>query len=411
MLSSIALQPAPFLDGPTLTFVAVCVAGLLGLFLILVFLQQRNVPALAWWGSAYLIGASSLALWTAPTPMVVLPPVIPSALIFVACGMVWNGVRLFQGRASLPLLTSLGGAILWVALCQVPAVAADQTLRLVLGALVIATYTFCIAFELARERRQAESSRVAAIAVPFLHAGIFLMPLAMRQYLPGTLAASWQTVLALETFIYAIGTAFIVLLMVKDHHVHIYRTAASTDALTGLLNRRAFLEGAHTLWARQASRREPVTVLLFDLDHFKSINDGFGHAVGDDALRVFAQVVRTGMRATDVSGRLGGEEFAAILPGGLEGAAIVAERVRANFEAAGMIISGHELGATVSIGAAVAERGPVDLDGLLARADAALYRAKREGRNRMCAAPNAADAAAQSASGTPAGVAAAPARA
>lgn len=121
MFAAADLQPVSFLDGPTLFFVAVCVAGLLGLFLILAFLQQRNVPALAWWGSAYLIGASSMALWSAPAPMVALPPELPSALIFVACGMIWNGVRLFHGRRVLPLAT-FAGAIVWVILWQIPAV-------------------------------------------------------------------------------------------------------------------------------------------------------------------------------------------------------------------------------------------------------------------------------------------------
>ena len=107
---------------------------------------------------------------------------------------------------------------------------------------MVAAYTFFIAFELWRERRKSLYSRTAAIVVPCLHAAIFLMPLGMRAFLPEVFAAGWLTVFALETIIYAVGTAFIVLLMVKDHHVHVYRSAATTDHLTGLLNRRAFLE-------------------------------------------------------------------------------------------------------------------------------------------------------------------------
>ena len=155
-------------------------------------------------------------------------------------------------------------------------------------------------------------SRIATIVVPSLHAVIFLMPLAMHAFLPDDIAISWITVFALETILYAVGTAFIVLLMVKDRHVDIYRHAAQTDYLTGLLNRRAFLENALTLCAR-AGGKKPVTMLMFDLDHFKSVNDRFGHAVGDDVLGVFAQVVRKSTRATDIIGRLGGEEFAAIV--------------------------------------------------------------------------------------------------
>ena len=102
-------------DLPTLSLVAVCIAGLLGVFLIFDWMQQRNVRALAWWGSAYLIGASAMALGTMPMPIIKLPPQVPGALTFLACGMIWNGVRLFQGRRVLPLATFIGAAV-W-ALC------------------------------------------------------------------------------------------------------------------------------------------------------------------------------------------------------------------------------------------------------------------------------------------------------
>jgi diguanylate cyclase (GGDEF)-like protein len=371
-----------FLDGPTLAFVTVCIVALLGLFLILAWLQQRDMRALAWWGSAYLIGASSLALWAAPSQWIALPHEAPFAMIFVACGMIWNGVRLFGGRRVLPV-AAFTGAVVWLVLCQLPLFTAGSTARTVLGVLVVATYTFFIALELARERRKSLRSRVATIVVPCLHAAIFLMPLAIRALTPEVIAASWVTVFALETLLYAVGTAFIVLLLVKDHSVGVYRHAASTDFLTGLLNRRAFLENALTLCARQAKGNKPITLMMFDLDHFKSINDRFGHAVGDDALRVFADTVRRNMRANDIIGRLGGEEFAAIVAEPMDLATPIAERVRAGFEITGKIIAGHAIGATVSIGAATATDVVTNIDALIARADAALYRAKGEGRNRL----------------------------
>jgi diguanylate cyclase (GGDEF)-like protein len=254
---------------------------------------------------------------------------------------------------------------------------------------VVATYTFFIALELGRERRKTLRSRSAAIVVPCVHAAIFLLPLGMQAFLPEAYAASWLTVFTLETMLYAVGTAFIMLLMVKDNDVDLYRNAASTDHLTGLLNRRAFLETASVLCARQAKRGLPVTLLMFDLDHFKSINDRFGHAVGDEVLRVFAQAARSNMRANDIIGRLGGEEFAAIVPEGEDISARIAERVRAGFAAAGTAIEGNTIRATVSIGAASSHEPVTDVDTLLVRADTALYRAKRGGRNRMYAAPNA----------------------
>src|SRR5215475_9178808 len=248
----------PSLDLPTLSLVAVCIAGLLGIFLIIDWLQQRNVRALAWWGSAYLIGASAMALASMPTPIISLPAVVPGALTFLACGMIWNGLRLFQGRRVLPLATFIGAAI-WVGLGQIPGVLENGNGQ-ILGALIVPVYTFFIAMELWRERRRTRYSRAAALVVPCLHAGIFLVPLVMHAVLPAGHNAAWLTVFTLETIIYAVGTAFIVMLMVKDHHVHVYRTAACTDHLTGLLSRPAFMENALTLCAqhrRDAGSRWP----------------------------------------------------------------------------------------------------------------------------------------------------------
>jgi diguanylate cyclase (GGDEF)-like protein len=370
-----------FLDGPTVAFMAVCIIALLGLLLVLAWLQQRDTRALAWWGAAYLIGASSLALWAAPAPWLALPSELPFAMIFVACGMIWNGVRLFRGRPLLPIAAFTGAGV-WLVLCQLPAFPENSSTRIGLGVIVVAAYTFFIAFELSRERRKALQSRTAAVVVPCLHAAIFLMPLAMRTFTPEVIAASWLTVFALETIVYAVGTAFIVLLMVKDHHVGYYRHAAATDFLTGLLNRRAFLENAIRLCVNRADDSSPVTLLMFDLDHFKSINDRFGHTVGDEVLRVFAQVVRKSMRASDIIGRIGGEEFAAIVPEPMDLSLRIAERIRAGFEIAGAEVAGHAVGATVSIGAATSYELVTNIDALIARADVALYRAKGDGRNR-----------------------------
>jgi diguanylate cyclase (GGDEF)-like protein len=375
------------LDVPTVAFVAVCIAALLGILLIVAWVQQRNVRALAWWGSAYLIGASSIALWVAPAPLFRLPPELPQALTFMACGMVWNGVRLFHGRRLLPV-AAFAGAIVWLVLCQLPTLLPGSNARIVLGTLVVATYTFFIAFELRRERRKSLYSRTAAIAVPCVHAAMFLMPLGIQAFLSADYTGGWLAVFALETMLYAVGTAFIVLLMVKENDIDVYRNAASTDHLTGLLNRRAFLDNALSLCARRGERGQPVTMLMLDLDHFKSINDRFGHAIGDEVLRVFAAVARSSMRGSDIVGRLGGEEFAVIIPEPMEFAARIAERLRAAFEEAGVTISGHAIGATVSIGAAASCEPVADIGALIARADAALYRAKHDGRNRLHAAEN-----------------------
>ncbi len=197
-----------------------------------------------------------------------------------------------------------------------------------------------------------------------------------------SLARGWIAVFVIEIVLYVVGAAFIVLILAKDRTVRFYKMAAATDPLTGVLNRRGFFQGAAMVMERNRGSLGPVSVLAFDLDHFKSINDRWGHAVGDSVLQLFATVARKTMRADDVIGRFGGEEFVAILPGTLADAAVVAERVRAAFAAAGAEFDGRQIAATVSAG--VASGSPLaTVEALIAQADAALYRAKMNGRDRV----------------------------
>lgn len=155
---------------------------------------------------------------------------------------------------------------------------------------------------------------------------------------------------------------------------------ATTDELTGLFNRRHFFELARAELSRAVRHGLPLAAMLLDVDRFKSVNDTYGHAAGDQVLRQVAAVCRETLRAEDVLGRYGGEEFAVLLQG--EGALELGERLRAALEGTVIVLPALELRVTASIG--VAEwRGDEDLAGLLNRADAALYAAKGGGRNRV----------------------------
>lgn len=163
------------------------------------------------------------------------------------------------------------------------------------------------------------------------------------------------------------------------------RELASTDALTGLPNRRQFmlqLEG-EVERMRRGSTRE-ASVLMLDLDHFKRVNDQHGHAVGDSLLRHFARLLREELRATDTAGRMGGEEFAVILPGSnLAAAQTFAQRLCDRLAAEPLAVGPTRVEATVSIGIAAIAASDATPDAVLLRADEALYRAKTEGRNRV----------------------------
>jgi diguanylate cyclase (GGDEF)-like protein len=376
------------LDLPTLFIVSTCVTALLGLFLFSAWFRDRSVAALGWWAVAYLIGGLAVGLWTVEGRVALpMPAGTPNALLFIACGMIWNGARLFHARKLRPV-SMVAGAAVWLIACQFESFGHLATERIVLSSLIISAYTFLSAAELWRERRKPPFSRWLALLVPALHGAVFLSPIPLTLLLPqygaATFANGWFAVFALETLLYAVGTAFIVVLMAKERAEQIQRTAATTDALTGLLNRRGFLDAADRLIALQTYKSGPVSVLMFDLDHFKSINDRFGHAVGDEALRLFASVISKNMRASDIIGRLGGEEFAAVLPGTGTEAAAAAERVRSAFEFSRLVVEEHRVPVTVSIGIASASK-KAEVHFLLGRADSALYVAKARGRNQWAA--------------------------
>jgi diguanylate cyclase (GGDEF)-like protein len=375
------------LDTSTLYTVATMIAALLGLMLLFFGFQER-MAALKWWGSAYLLGAVSVALWTlGGTRFGDLFLLALNAVGFVTCGMVWNASRLFHGRKpNYPGLVL--GALVWIATVMTLSPGATA-MRLTIGAGIVAVYAALTATELWTERRRTLQNRWPSIAVPVLHGFVLMLPILLGDLLhPHDQAfdgSIWVTMFAVELVLYAVGTVFLIFMLVSERAVTAHKTAASVDPLTGMFNRRGFAEACARVIEREAHGGRPVTALIFDIDHFKSINDRFGHPAGDEILKLFSAVVVNNLRISDLSGRIGGEEFAAILPCPLEEGVIVAERVREAFEASGIVCDEGPVDTTVSIGVAGGPAG-TELEVLLAAADTALYQAKRGGRNRVEAA-------------------------
>jgi diguanylate cyclase (GGDEF)-like protein len=375
------------LDSITLYFIATMVAALLGAMLFF-FGKQENNPALKWWGTAYLLGAASVAGWTLAGHMLNdMEALALNAVGFVACGMVWNAARVFHGRK--PNLPGLAlGAIVWVATVMTLG-PKDSALRLTIGAAIVAVYAALTATELWSERRKSLKRRWPAFAVPVLHGCVLMLPILLGDLLRPTDEhfgnSIWVTVFSIELVLYAVGTVFVIFMLVSERTVTAHKNAASMDPLTGMLNRRGFAEACSRLIEREAHAGRPVTVLIFDIDHFKGVNDRFGHPAGDELLKLFSTIVVNNLRISDLSGRIGGEEFAALLPCSLEEGVLAAERVREAFEGSGIVCEAGPVDTTVSIGVAGGPAG-TELEVLLASADTALYQAKRGGRNRVEAA-------------------------
>ena len=375
------------LDTSTLYFIATMIAAMLGVML-LVFGKNENIPALKWWGTAYLLGAASVALWSLASNM--LGEVVSLALNavgFVACGMVWNASRVFHGRKpNLPGLVL--GAIAWIGVVMALPPAASM-MRMTIGAGIVAVYAALTATELWTERRRALQRRWPTMMVPVMHGFVLMLPILLGN-LPHPhdvkfAGSIWVTGFSVELVLYAVGTVFVIFMMVSERAVIAHKNAASMDPLTGMFNRRGFSEISSRLIEREANAGRPMTAMIFDIDHFKSINDRFGHPAGDEILKLFATVVVNTLRISDLSGRIGGEEFAALLPCPLEEGVVAAERVREAFANSGIVVEDGPVDTTVSIGVAGGPAG-TELDVLLAAADTALYQAKRSGRNRVEAA-------------------------
>jgi len=160
---------------------------------------------------------------------------------------------------------------------------------------------------------------------------------------------------------------------------------AAVDAMTGLNNRRSFLLLAETEWTRFRRYGRPMAMLMFDIDHFKVVNDTYGHDVGDEVIRAVADVLRHHKRGSDIAGRLGGEEFALVLPEATFDSAVAAgERLRQLVADCVITAAGTRIAVTVSVGASICHAGAAGVDELIKQADVALYEAKRSGRNRVC---------------------------
>jgi diguanylate cyclase (GGDEF)-like protein len=376
------------LDVNTLFLVTIYVEAILGLLLLFAWVQNTAIYAVAWWGFADLLRAASIMLFgkygTVPDLISI---DLANAILFTAFAVTWTGARVFDHRKPNWILL-FAGAALWLALSRIPAVQSSWDLRMLLSSGIITAYTWATAYEFWRGRSEPLVSRWPAIFMFFAHGALYLLRTPFGAMLAPVnnqmFASVWITVLSFEALLFTIAVAFILLAMAKERTEYRHKTDSLIDPLTGIANRRAFLQDAEAQLKRQMIEPRPMAVLLLDLDNFKSINDRFGHAIGDRVLQMFAEVGSGCMRRFDIFGRLGGEEFAALLVDtSRERALAVAEQIRSSFVEVTGMVEGKPVVATVSIGVVISYDAVLDLSALLAQADHALYRAKDNGRNRI----------------------------
>ena len=373
---------------PTLILVAVFIFALMGILTLHAWRRCASDPSLGYLGAMLLtsgLGVGLIALRGLGIDYLAL--VLGNIVLLTGAGLGWTAMRVFGGRRPhWPLL--LAGALFWWLFSLWPGFHADLGLRVKLYSLLTLGYTLLCLRELWRPRVRLQVSYTPALILTALHASIYLLRaliddgLALDQAINnGGPRPAFFALILFESMLFAIGISYITLAMVRERAEIQLRAAAYSDPLTGIDNRRAFMARGGQLLLECAARREPVALLLCDLDHFKRINDQFGHPMGDQVLLAFASETSWHLRRGDLFARIGGEEFACLLRGVDEAAAeVVAQRICTGF--AGMpLLEPGMLG--VSIGIVSRPAGECELSRLLSMGDHALYAAKQQGRGRV----------------------------
>ncbi|RYE07306.1 MAG: GGDEF domain-containing protein [Hyphomicrobiales bacterium] len=381
------------LDDFTLLVACSALLVMFGGLLTFLWWRDRRAVWLLWWGLPLGLNGVALTLYLrAGWQDDFLAIALGNAARIFAIGCLWYGIRAFQGRRP-PWGVISGITLLWIALCFYPPFVASMSARVMMVSLLHGVICLCAVHELWRDRAERLHSRYPLMGVFASYGVLMLARAAFSGTAPFPIGAGPVNPLALGIFSWlvlghAMFAAMLFLTMTLERREAEQRNFALSDPLTSLLNRRAFAEFAQRLNRRRAD--EMLSLLVLDLDHFKQVNDRFGHEAGDRLLKAFAQVAEDSVRPSDQLFRMGGEEFCFVLPDTSAAEAVaIAERIRRAVELASIDTANGPATTTVSIGLA-ATRSAVDVDVLLAAADAAVYEAKARGRNRVVVAEPAA---------------------
>lgn len=309
--------------------------------------------------------------WLPRTPTVI----VGNILVLSAMGLLWQVVSNLGGRTVTRGQVALA-PLAWLVCWCLPAFRDQIELRIAVAAGLTGTLVTLAMIDILRTGCRGLPQRVL-LATGSLHVAISVVRAALASaHSPVTASSLWIMVTEINTLAYMMLWPALCIMLLNRQSLDAEAERGRRDELSGLLNRRGIL---HAL-----DRAGAGTLLLCDIDRFKRINDRFGHAAGDAAIVAFARLAEQVLGPRMVLGRIGGEEFVALLPGGdLAGSLAVADRVRAGFAALPLAVgTDATVNATVSIGVAGKVAGePVEM--WLARADRALYRAKQSGRDRI----------------------------
>jgi diguanylate cyclase (GGDEF)-like protein len=356
------------------------------------WLRDPRATWFAWWGASFLCGGGATALFLVYGITSQFASTGIGNIFLVLAGVCcWQGARAFDRRRPLWLPIVLAPT-LWLTAAATPGFLEEPAYRIILSSTLIAPFLALTAYEFWRGRDEQLASRWPVIVLFALFALVFAVRIPLIDVLPFPFGALPMEPRALAlfnllAFFHTILLAVLTVAMTKERLELEQRTKAQTDPLTGAMNRHGLEAKGTRLVQRHRHDGAPFCLMFLDLDQFKSLNDRFGHLGGDDVLIRFVAVAHNSIRPSDFLFRLGGEEFCCLLPHtNASQAHRVAERIRHAFECTSVDIAGMAVKATVSVGIASSETFGYDLDVLMRRADAAVYAAKRRGRNQVAVA-------------------------
>ena len=366
------------------TFLSTMVVGI---FMLQVWLTDRRHAAAGYWCLSMWVGSLCTLLYALrPMGLPMLTVGFSNMLAALGYALMWAGFRVFDRRPAY-LSVVLAGPVLWcLAYLLVPQVTDDVNNRIVVSSVIITAYSLWMGIDILRGRSLEPLPTRTMSAIFFLSHGIIYslrIPMALlfpASFAHGTAYSAWFAAFSLELFAHTILAAVAMLVLIKERGEALYRQASRTDGLTGIANRGSFLEDMQA----RLSRKAQGTLMVFDLDRFKAINDSHGHVAGDVVLKRFSAQVSASLEEGMLFSRFGGEEFALFAPRhDIDRAQAFAEMLRADVAAMSVVCEGREIGVSVSVGLADVAAFGADFDRLHSAADNALYAAKEAGRNRV----------------------------
>ena len=376
-----------FISVPTIMICIIIAMMSIALAMTVIWRNDRKETAAGLWAMSFVVGAASgltVAVMGAGSEAALIVATCINALSFA---LSWSAFRAFGKLDVLPsFIIGIPAALLLLHL-MFPALRQDPNNTIVLQSAVVTIMTILNAYTLYTGEGNSELSMTKLlVGFLFLHALFHAANMIVTYTHPapivaGRVASLWFKLFMLEAFLNVIVIATGALMLIKERSEQRHRIASETDMLTGVANRRAFVQRTD-LALRDAKEKSVLAVI--DLDHFKSINDQFGHQAGDRALVEFARTVKNRLPNDVLFGRIGGEEFAVFIPENRDRSAhMLLDDLRRDVENAAIQSQGRPLQLTVSIGGATIEKAGTNFDNLVAAADCALYAAKEEGRNRV----------------------------